>query len=61
MGQARGVEWLGSAKTLFQHVTFIQRVFTFGGQPPSNGSPADGDTATVPYTALYVFWAKKEQ
>jgi hypothetical protein len=53
------VEWFGSAKTLFRQVTFIQRVFTYGGQPPANLTPADGDTVSVPYTALYVFWAKK--
>jgi hypothetical protein len=66
---ARNVKWLrldaaetiGSAKTLFTHVTFIQRVFTYGGQPPTNCTPADGDTVSVPYTALFVFWAKKEQ
>lgn len=55
------VEWFGSARTLFRQVTFIQRVFTYGGQPPTNWTPADGDTVSVPYTALYVFWATKEQ
>ena len=56
-----GVENFGSAQTIFRQVTFIQRVVTYGGQPPANGAPADGATASVPYTALYVFWAKKEQ
>jgi hypothetical protein len=57
----QAVEWFGSAKTLLRQVTFIQRVVTYGGQPPSNGDPVDGDTVSVPYTALYVFWARKEQ
>jgi hypothetical protein len=64
---ARNVKWVrleaaerfGSAKTIFAHVTFIQRVFTYGGQAPANLTPADGDTVSVPYTALYVFWGKK--
>jgi hypothetical protein len=66
---ARNVKWVrleaaerfGSAKTLFAHVTFIQRVFTYGGQAPANLTPADGDTVSVRYTALYVFWAGKER
>jgi hypothetical protein len=66
---ARNVKWVrleaaerfGSAKTLFAHVTFIQRVFTYGGQAPANLTPADGDTVSVPYTALYVFWTGKGQ
>ena len=52
-------EWFGSARHSSGRSQFIQRVFTFGGQPPRNGSPADGDTVTVPYTALYVFWARR--
>jgi hypothetical protein len=66
---ARNVKWVrldalekfGSATTIFSKVTFIQRVFTYRGQPPLNLTPADGDTVSVPYTALYVFWAAKEQ
>jgi Protein of unknown function (DUF3455) len=42
-------------RSSFRQVTFIQRVFTYGDQAPANVTPADGDTASVPYTALYVF------
>lgn len=55
------VEWFGSAKTLFRQVTFIQRVVTYGGQPPANYEPSEGDTVSVPYTALYVFWARAQK
>jgi hypothetical protein len=62
----RNVKWLkldavenfGSNNNIFHQVAFIQRVFTYGGQPPSNWDPTDGDTVSVPYTALYVFWAQ---
>jgi hypothetical protein len=55
------VEWFGCAEGIFSQVTFIQRVVTYGGQAPSNWQPTGGDTVSVPYTALYVFWAAKEQ
>ncbi|MGH3475687.1 MAG: DUF3455 domain-containing protein [Pseudonocardiaceae bacterium] len=66
----RNVKWLrleavekfGSNNDVFSQVTFIQRVLTDGGQPPSKGEPVKGcDTLSVPYTALYVFWGPKEQ
>lgn len=53
------VENFGSNNGIFRQVAFIQRVFTYGGQPPSKREPTDGDTVSVPYTALYVFWAQK--
>lgn len=46
------------SKGVFSGVTFIQRVLTFGGQAPSS-SCAGATTVSVPYTALYIFWAKK--
>lgn len=66
----RNIKWLrletaekfGSNNDVFGQVTFIQRVLTDGGQPPSTWEPAPGcDTLSVPYTTLYVFWAQKEQ
>ncbi|MCA1605678.1 MAG: DUF3455 domain-containing protein [Acidobacteria bacterium] len=64
----RNVKWLrldavenfGSNTGIFRQVAFIQRVFTYGGRPPSKREPTDGDTVSVPYTALYVFWAQKK-
>jgi Protein of unknown function (DUF3455) len=35
-------------------VSFIQRVLTYGGQPPPSG--ADDSTISQPYTTLYIFW-----
>ncbi len=56
------VERFGSNNDVFGQVTFIQRVLTDGGQPPSKWEPTkDCDTLSVPYTALYVFWGRKEQ
>jgi hypothetical protein len=40
---------------VFSHVTFIQRVLTYGGQPPLSCDA--GTVASPPYTALYIFWA----
>lgn len=66
----RNVKWLrldavesfGSNNDVLRPVTFIQRVLTQGGQPPSTREPMAGcDTVSVPYTALYVFWGQKEQ
>ena len=43
---------------VFSDVTFIQRVLTHGGQAPPS---CDGSTTvSVPYTALYRFWAPIE-
>lgn len=54
------VEKFGGENGILREVTFIQRVLTWGGQPPSSKEPADGcDTVSVPYTALYVFWGQK--
>lgn len=67
---ARNVKWLrleavessGSNNDVLRQVTFIQRVLTSGGQPPSTRESADGcDTVGVPYTALYVFWGQQQQ
>ncbi len=66
----RNVKWLrleaverfGSNNDVFGQVTFIQRILTDGGQPPSKWEPTKGcDTLSVPYTALYVLWGQKEQ
>ena len=41
---------------VFDGLTFIQRVLTYGGQvPPSCNST----TISVPYTTLYIFWAAR--
>jgi Protein of unknown function (DUF3455) len=65
----RNIKWLrleavenfGSNDDVLRQVTFIQRVLTYGGQPPSIREPAEGcDTVSVPYTALYVFWGQQE-
>ncbi|MGQ0718499.1 MAG: DUF3455 domain-containing protein [Pseudonocardiales bacterium] len=67
---ARNIKWLrlevaekfGSNNDVFGQVTFIQRVRTAGGEPPSKWEPVKGcDTLSVPYTALYVFWGQQEQ
>jgi hypothetical protein len=50
------VERFGNADLTLQRTAFIQRVLTYGGQAPSSTGPSNGDTASVPYTALYVFW-----
>lgn len=56
------VETFGSTNDVLRRVTFIQRVLTQGGQPPSKREPLEGcDTVSVPYTSLYVFWGQQEQ
>ena len=40
---------------VFSEVTFIQRVLTYGGQPPPTCD--SGTTISLCYTALYRFWA----
>jgi hypothetical protein len=42
---------------VFSNVTFIQRVLTFGGQAPP--SCESGTTVSLPYTTLYIFWARQ--
>ncbi|MGH3801397.1 MAG: DUF3455 domain-containing protein, partial [Pseudonocardiaceae bacterium] len=67
---ARNIKWLrleavekfGRDNDVLSQVTFIQRVLTDGGQPPSTWEPIKGcDTLSVPYTTLYVFWGQQEQ
>jgi Protein of unknown function (DUF3455) len=56
------VEKFGENGDILSQVTFIQRVFTRGGQPPPARQPIEGcTTVSVPYTALYVFWGQKQQ
>jgi Protein of unknown function (DUF3455) len=42
---------------LLADVTFIQRLDTTGGLPPT-GACVEGTTASVPYTTTYTFWVK---
>lgn len=48
----KAIEHFGNGR--FATVSFIQRVLTYGGQPPS--SCADSATTSQPYTTLYIFW-----
>ena len=65
--QTGAIPWLLLATTsvgqsgAFSKVTSIQRVTTVGGVAPSDGctGAAVGRTARVPYTADYVFFARK--
>ena len=41
---------------MFSDTTFIQRLNTSGGKAPINPGTYDGQPATVPYTAEYVFY-----
>jgi hypothetical protein len=41
---------------LLTEATHIQRLFTQGGAAPA-GQCTDGDMISVPYSALYIFWA----
>jgi Protein of unknown function (DUF3455) len=41
---------------IFSNVTFIQRVNTTGGMPPSTDGTTVGQLAEVPYTAEYYFY-----
>ena len=41
---------------IFSNVTFIQRVNTTGGMPPTNAGTTIGELAEVPYTAEYYFY-----
>jgi hypothetical protein len=58
----RDIPWLLLEATsttgpgLFAEVQFIQRLDTMGGVAPAGPCTA-GQTASVPYQALYVFWA----
>ena len=58
---AKDVQWLKVeafqhfGTGVFSEATFIQRVLTYGGQPPP--SCDSGTTISRRYTALYRFWA----
>ena len=41
---------------IFSNVTFIQRVNTTGGLPPTESGLVDGETKEIPYTAEYYFY-----
>lgn len=41
---------------IFNHVSYIQRLRTAGGNPPQLPGAAIGDVARVPYTAEYYFY-----
>ena len=41
---------------LFQRTTFIQRLYTVGGNAPSTPGATVGEVAEVPYTAEYYFY-----
>jgi Protein of unknown function (DUF3455) len=62
---AKDVQWLKVeafqpfGTGVFHDVTFIQRVLTYGGQPPP--SCHSGTTISCHYTALYMFWAAIER
>jgi hypothetical protein len=62
-GPTKDVKWLKveAFQTFgtgtFSDVTFIQRVLTYGGQPPP--SCHNPSTVSLPYTALYIFWARR--
>lgn len=59
----RDIKWLkveafqNFGTGVFSDVTFIQRVLTFGGQAPP--SCESGTTVSLPYTTLYIFWARQ--
>jgi hypothetical protein len=44
---------------VFRNVTFIQRVLTDDGAAPPSCDTNSSATLSAPYTALYIFWAKK--
>jgi hypothetical protein len=56
------IPWLllGAASTegpgIFQDVTFIQRLYTVGGNAPTEPGDFPGEVARVPYTADYFFY-----
>jgi hypothetical protein len=59
---AASIAWLSlsavpSGNGLFAKVTFIQRLNTVGGNPPSTPG-ALGQEARIPYTADYLFYQK---
>jgi hypothetical protein len=57
---ASAIPWLLlSATDTMTAVNYVQRLNTTGGLPPTTGCDAShvGATASVPYTADYLFWA----
>jgi len=55
------IQWLSLSGVaegpgIFQHVTFIQRLHTVGGNPPSVAGTVIGEERKVPYTADYLFY-----
>ncbi len=58
---AASIPWLSLSGVadgpgIFQHVTFIQRLHTVGGNPPSVAGTVIGEERQVPYTADYLFY-----
>jgi hypothetical protein len=58
---ASAVAWLlleatGKPTGRFEKVTHIQRIDTWGGQPPAARPQKEGETKKVRYHATYVFW-----
>lgn len=49
-----------SGSGIFSSVTFIQRVNTKGGIPPSSAGSEVGETKEVPYTAEYYFYRAED-
>jgi len=43
---------------LFSNTTFIQRLNTVGGNPPSQPGTYDGEEVQIPYTAEYYFYRR---
>ena len=41
---------------VFEKVTFIQRIKTAGGKPPSAPGSADGQEERIHYAATYIFY-----
>jgi hypothetical protein len=58
---AASIAWLSLSGVadgpgVFQHVTFIQRLHTVGGNSPSTAGTVVGQEARIPYTADYLFY-----
>jgi hypothetical protein len=65
--QTNAIPWLllhavsNSGAGIFARITFIQRVNTTGGLPPSVAGTVIGQVARIPYTADYFFYRKSVQ
>jgi hypothetical protein len=58
---AASIPWLSLSGVaegpgVFQHVTFIQRLHTVGGNAPAEAGTIIGEERRVPYTADYLFY-----